>query len=227
MAQLYNWHDDWILDNYTKYLTWSAMVKDYNKIFNESFTREQFKNHIQKLNLKLATSYAYTEEMDNFIREYYPTSSAEELEERFNSKFKQAKTYKAIRQRAFKLGLSKTSEYIQQRQVKAGQGRRVPVGTISTDASGLDRIKVGEGRWVTHARYIYEQEHGKLPEGYAVMFLDGNNQNKSIDNLIARPEGYNALLTQKLQIDRSCPELTKTAVLWCDLYLAMTNQEEV
>jgi len=40
-------------------------------------------------------------------------------------------------------------------------------------------------QYVPKQRYIYEQTHGEIPEGYVVSFLDGNRQNFDPENLIA------------------------------------------
>ena len=49
---------------------------------------------------------------------------------------------------------------------------------------GYIEIKVGINKWVGKHRYIWEQHYKKkVPKGYAVLFLDGDNRNFEIDNL--------------------------------------------
>ena len=40
-------------------------------------------------------------------------------------------------------------------------------------------------KYVPKQRYIYEQTHGKIPDGYVISFRDGNRPNFDLDNLIA------------------------------------------
>ena len=45
------------------------------------------------------------------------------------------------------------------------------------------RDKCGNDNWELKHRWIYEQHYGKIPEGYNVIFLDGNKKNLDINNL--------------------------------------------
>lgn len=70
-----------------------------------------------------------------------------------------------------------------------------PIGTIRTDGEGFLRIKVREGTkgeaygfgntkiWPLLNRYVWEQHHGPIPAGHAVVFKDGNRSNVVIENL--------------------------------------------
>ena len=59
--------------------------------------------------------------------------------------------------------------------------------------------------------WIWEQEHGPVPEGHAVMFKDGDNRNFELDNLVlvSRTE----LLTANLHDYKNQPDDIKPAVL--------------
>ncbi len=70
-----------------------------------------------------------------------------------------------------------------------------PVGTIRTDAEGFLRIKVREWTkgeatgfgntkiWPLLNRHVWEQQHGPIPPGHAVVFKDGDRANCDIANL--------------------------------------------
>lgn len=71
-----------------------------------------------------------------------------------------------------------------------------PVGTIRVDAEGYQRIKIREGQpgdrvygfgnvsiWPLLQRHTWEQAHGPIPAGFAVVFKDGNKANCALDNL--------------------------------------------
>ena len=44
-------------------------------------------------------------------------------------------------------------------------------------------IRIAEGEWVFLHRYIWEQEHGGIPDDYNVVFKDGNPLNCVLENL--------------------------------------------
>lgn len=64
-----------------------------------------------------------------------------------------------------------------------------PVGSISprADKSGIVYlyIKVSDSNWELLHRHIWEQAHGKIQKGIRIYFKDGNQQNCTIENLIA------------------------------------------
>lgn len=75
------------------------------------------------------------------------------------------------------------------------------IGTILTDPEGYQRIKVrdaakGEATgfgnvrvWPLLNRHVWEQHHGPIPAGHAVVFKDGDRTNVAIDNLECIPGG--------------------------------------
>lgn len=70
-----------------------------------------------------------------------------------------------------------------------------PIGTIRTDDEGYLRIKVREGAkgeaygfgntkiWPLLNRHVWEQHHGPIPPGHAVVFKDRDRANVAIENL--------------------------------------------
>lgn len=60
-----------------------------------------------------------------------------------------------------------------------------PVGTERFAKDGYIEVKVKDPNvWELKHRYIYEKYHGKIPNGYNVIFADKNISNFDIDNLI-------------------------------------------
>ena len=65
--------------------------------------------------------------------------------------------------------------------------------------------------WKEKHRLIYEENYGPIPEGYVVIFLDGNKRNFDPDNLMAISKADNARANQNgLRFDD--PDLTKSGV---------------
>lgn len=56
------------------------------------------------------------------------------------------------------------------------------VGTDCLHADGYVYIKLEHGTMPKH-RYIWEQHHGKVPQGMMIAFIDGDRQNCAIENL--------------------------------------------
>lgn len=104
-----------------------------------------------------------------------------------------------------------------------------PVGTIIYDKDGYKIIKVSdEGRqrdkWCFLHRHNWEKEHGEIPQGHIVIFLDGNKENCSLDNLalISRKENL-VMMREKLRT--SDTELTKTGLAIAKLSLAIRKKK--
>jgi hypothetical protein len=60
----------------------------------------------------------------------------------------------------------------------------VPVGFERITKDGLIEIKVeNPSTWKSKHLCIWEKEHGKIPDGHIVTFIDGDDRNFSLDNL--------------------------------------------
>lgn len=58
---------------------------------------------------------------------------------------------------------------------------------------GYHYVRVARAKYVLKHRYVYEQHHGKIPDGMIIIFVDGNKLNFDITNLqaITRQEHVN------------------------------------
>lgn len=60
------------------------------------------------------------------------------------------------------------------------------VGSERINVDGYIEIKVAEpNKWDLKHRVIYRQHYGEIPQGYNIIFLDGNKRNLNINNLKA------------------------------------------
>lgn len=58
------------------------------------------------------------------------------------------------------------------------------IGSERINIYGYTEIKIAEpNKWDLKHRVIYEKKYGKIPEGYCLIFLDGNKQNIELSNL--------------------------------------------
>lgn len=59
-----------------------------------------------------------------------------------------------------------------------------PVGSERVNVDGYIEIKIAEpSKWRQKQRVVWEAEHGPVPDGYMVSFIDGNKQNCALSNL--------------------------------------------
>lgn len=90
------------------------------------------------------------------------------------------------------------------------------VGEERTTVDGYIEIKVQDGclndNWQLKHRYIYEQHYGKIPEGYNIIFLDGNKQNLDINNLKAVSKNQDLIMNRKSLFTKD-KDLTSTGTI--------------
>ena len=150
------------------------MAEAVNKTFGTSYTHRQITCFRRENNIGYSL---FTSEMGDFIAQHKNESNAE-ITEKLNSTF--GTNYTMIQIRG----------YISQRKIRGVQRSFRPYKHKEFD----ERLKNGgncrwevlvNGRWIPKSRYIYEKATGeKIEEGKICVFLDGNIENFSLDNMI-------------------------------------------
>lgn len=90
------------------------------------------------------------------------------------------------------------------------------IGSERITKDGYIMIKVRDGclnkNWELKHRWLYEKEYGKIPEGYNLIFLDGNKQNLDLDNLklVSKSED---LIMNNHNLFSNDPAITDTGTL--------------
>lgn len=146
-----------------------------------------------------------TKEQHEYLRDIQFGKSAKEVAEMMNNKFGLALTDTNIRnyRKNHNLKSGRTGRF-EKGQVPHNKGKKypnmppnsgqfkkgnkpiswVPVGTMTYTKDGYPKIKVAEPNvWEYLHRQEWEKYHGPIPEGYFVVFLDGDKTNWHIDNL--------------------------------------------
>lgn len=105
----------------------------------------------------------------------------------------------------------------------------VPVGTVSMKADGYlwkkidDKPGVWTQNWRQLHRLIWEEVNGAVPEGYRVIFKDGNHENCAIENLALISLAENAVMNRyNLRFDR--PEYTEAGILIAKVKIAAARR---
>lgn len=66
---------------------------------------------------------------------------------------------------------------------KRGPRSKHPSGFGYTTEKGYHRAKLGGRLRMVH-NWVWEQEHGPIPEGFDIHHVDGDKQNNALDNLM-------------------------------------------
>lgn len=97
-------------------------------------------------------------------------------------------------------------------------------GSERINVDGYTEIKVAEPNiWRLKHQVIWEKHNGSIPEGYAVIFGDGNQQNLNINNLILVSREQ-LLILNKNKLIQNDANLTRTAVVIADLYKKISEK---
>jgi hypothetical protein len=73
-----------------------------------------------------------------------------------------------------------------------------PVGSTRVTKDGYLEIKVKEpNKWETKHVVIWEQANGTIPDGYKLIFADGNRLNITLDNLILVSNAEELIMNKK------------------------------
>lgn len=93
---------------------------------------------------------------------------------------------------------------------------------------GYIEIKVGINKWIGKHRYIWEQHYKKkVPKGYAVLFLDGDNRNFEIDNLKIISRGALLILNRRYRHVLKDRELMRSCVDLSELIISLKKKERI
>jgi len=99
-----------------------------------------------------------------------------------------------------------------------------PIGSERICVDGYTWVKVKEPKtWREKHRIVYEEHHGPIPKGHAVIFADSNRQNFGPDNLILVSRGELAVMNTKGLITKNA-ELTKSGVATARLLMKITER---
>ena len=153
----------------------------------------------------------YTKQQEKFIFDNYKTLSNKELTKRFNKKFGTNKSVNSI-------SLIKSSRgWLSGEKGNFAKGRtpynKADIGAIEV-VNGYELIKVDKPeRWIPRSQYVWEQQQTgeKLKKGEIVTFLDGNNRNYVIENLMVTTKSE-IVQTCKRQLRSSDYNLTKVGI---------------
>ena len=106
----------------------------------------------------------------------------------------------------------------------------LPIDSESVTRDGYTIVKVSdEGtrnqQWRPKHRLIWEKHHGPVPDGYAIVFGDGDKTNLSIDNLILVSRSQLSVMNTKKLIKNDV-ELTQAGANIAQLMVAINKAKK-
>lgn len=99
----------------------------------------------------------------------------------------------------------------------------LPIGSTRITKDGYIERKVTDDpslvparRWKMEHRLVWEAEHGEIPPGHVVVFLDGDRQNLDLKNLRCVPRGVLQWMN-KVGLNETTGEARKAAILTAEI----------
>lgn len=187
-----------------------------------------------------------SDEQDQWLRNNAKGKYNDELTLMFNDMFKTAFTIKQIDSYKTNHGISSgLTGHFPKGHIPLNKGKkfpghtnstsfkkgnvppnRVPIGTERTEKDGYIQVKVQDGKlnknWKLKHVKIWEDKNGPLPKGYIVIFLDGDNRNFDLDNLLAITKATNVRLNQNHLRHRN-KEITEAGVAFAELITSIST----
>jgi len=181
--------DQFLIDN-VKGITLKELTKRFNKKFNYNLSESAIANRKMKLGIRSGIVGG------QFVKGQTSFNKGKKW-----SEYMSKEGQKNSRKTTFKKG-----------NVPAN---RRPIGSERITKRDGVLIKVRDGHktrnWIAKSRYLYEQAYGKISKGHKVIFIDGNNRNFDLDNLVLVSNSEELLLNQYGLIKKDA-ELTKVGL---------------
>ena len=180
---------------------------------------------------KAKKDHIFTDEEKRFLRENISKYIYSELAVAFNRKFGTNLTHGNISDVCIKrLGIHRDKPHTFQKGKKdftshsigaeVFDGEYVWVKISDYYHEGRSRSKQLDENWEKKHALVWEQAHGKIPKGRMIVFLDKNRKNCSIENLYCTTRKVNFMMAKNKWYSNN-PELTLTALKWCELFYAL------
>ena len=218
------WHDDWIVQNYLDYPSYKELAQEHDRLFGTQMAVVTMKRHCKEtlgLDKPRVRCRHFTEEQIEWLKEHYPKMGINDTLAAFNAEFHENRTRSGMKNFGKKYGVKVNESKATENKLKYG-ARRVgslraerKIGDIRFDC-GRVYIKTESG-WKQASRAEWEKHHGKIPKDHAIVYLDTDVTNNSIDNLLCVPIKYLGYMS-KYEMWSKSPIITMTALKWCELF---------
>ena len=229
------WHDAWILKNLFGFSSYAEAARAYRRKFGIDISVPALKNHCRyKLGIQKPRNENYrhiTDEQADWIRRVYPKLGVIKTRELWNDRYRDNLSCTCIKQIARRICNVvvnpdvATANKLNAAHKKGSKRATRSIGDTRMECGRLV-MKAADGEWKSAGRCIWEKEYGSIPEGYALVALDGNTSNIQLENLEIVPWNYLGKL-QRNGFFSNDPEVTKTGIVWCDLSTVLENESQL
>lgn len=209
--------DEWLQKKHSPEIVIRVLTAEYNTFWGENRSVDTMKHHCKRLGLQQERG-DFTPEQDAWLRKRNRKYSARDMTVLFNQKFgthRNPNTIKVHCNRDLRVFF-----------LNSHMSTGLPIGSEKI-VNGYVWIKVSDQahgknsfykNWRQKSHVVFEQHYGSMPpEGYTIVFLDGNKQNTSIENLYAVSGKVNREMGKKKWWNTD-PDLTLAAIKWCELF---------
>lgn len=220
--------ENWVCKNYYEYESLEKLLDEFNRRFDRKRTLQGFSLHCQNV-LKLKRYIPPTEEENSWLIENVDKYTYDELANEYNRIFQ-----KDVSRSALESYIKRTLK-LQKEDPKKFVSVPNPVG-YKKKINGRTYVRVkeldynlpsknrGQSTFVPLAKVIWENHYGKkVPDDCQITFLNGNKDDFSIDNLYCIKKKYLFYMIQNHWFSTN-PEVTLTAIKWCELMYATKEQ---
>ena len=231
---IYDPYTDWILEHYQDYRNCPELIKALRDKFGLNKANVPSIKYWFDKRFGMTTVYGrhdFSEEEKGFIKKYYPDNGPEKTAEMLNEIYDTHRTAYSVRTLANgTLGLTVSDSFI----VKLNRSNHEKMmaahvresGSIRKDTRKSDdrvyyKMKDADGRWRMAGIVIWEEANGPIPDGYRLIYLDGDNSNYSLDNLYLAPLKLAAQVVRNKCYQTGEPEITKSLIKYYELRNAL------
>lgn len=227
---------EFICENYYT-LTAGEIVKELDNSFSFKVTSSSLRCWASKQGIQ--KNFQYSEEEKEWIKNNWTKYINNfDLTNDFNNRFNSNRTVDAIK-KILKVVVP-DSDFGHSGGCKVGEGSSVtakPIGS-ETFKGGYWWVKINDDplpknyttedrykNWRQKHRVIWERHNGEIPEGCKIIFLDGNRNNFSLDNLYcADTRALLYLMRNKMWYpENGC--LTLSAIKWAELKVVLSGNK--
>jgi hypothetical protein len=190
----------------------------------------------------------YTDEQVEYLREIAYKRTRQEITDLFNEKFGTDKTVRSIgcqlSRKKIKTGMQGHGTQFEKNQAPWNKGmkglvtpgsekgwfkkghtdKRAPIGTERVTTDGWTEVKACQPEgWIKKHREVWKEAYGEIPDGYVILFKDGNRQNCDLANLI-KVSRATMLSVAKREVLTEYPELNELIYTITELEIAANKR---
>lgn len=162
--------------------SWQEIIDTFRNRFGAEISAQCLSSVLCKYGIRTNTREKYTEEEKQFLKQYIPGHTQKEIISEYKKLFEKDISLTNLKNFKTYYGLI-SGTHDRTRFKKSYLEKEVGDEILLKNGYVLKKISEEPSRWEFKHRYIWEQAFGKIPDGYLVVFADGNKENCDLNNL--------------------------------------------